>query len=133
MPTGAQRDHTFVSATFSVSLMCVPSRALQDILGFFKQQSPMELSRLQAQAAARTDKLTRMAQLQLKVCMFWWWWLGASALGVMVGLCVARGVGVWTGWVVAATRLLMLLLPPSCAPCTLCPPPPSPPLVLCRP
>lgn len=36
------------------------------MLGFFKQESPMELSRLQAQAQANTDRLAHMAQLQLK-------------------------------------------------------------------
>lgn len=40
--------------------------AVQDVTAFFKSDEVLELSRLQAQAAARTDKLKHMAQLQLQ-------------------------------------------------------------------
>jgi len=40
--------------------------AVQDVVGFFRSEESVELSRLQAQAAARTDKLRHMAQLQLQ-------------------------------------------------------------------
>jgi hypothetical protein len=39
--------------------------AVQDVVDFFRSEQTLELSRLQAQAAARTDKLRRMAQLQI--------------------------------------------------------------------
>lgn len=42
------------------------SKAFSDVGAFFKSDRPLELSRLQAQAQARTDKLRRVAQLQLK-------------------------------------------------------------------
>lgn len=60
------------AADFVVRLAVAPSyvtynrRALNEVSDFFKSDRPMELSRLQAQAAARTDQLRRMAQLQLK-------------------------------------------------------------------
>lgn len=40
--------------------------AVLDVVGFFRSEESVELSRLQAQAAARTDKLRHMAQLQLQ-------------------------------------------------------------------
>lgn len=40
--------------------------ALAEVAGFFRPEEALELSRLQAQAAARTDKLRHMAQLQLR-------------------------------------------------------------------
>lgn len=60
------------SADLLVQLALAPSyvtynnTAIQDVMEFFKSEEALELSRLQAQAAARTDKLRRMAQLQLK-------------------------------------------------------------------
>jgi len=60
------------SADYIVRLAVAPSYvtynrlAISEVADFFKSDRPMELSRLQAQAAARTDKLRHMAQLQLK-------------------------------------------------------------------
>jgi hypothetical protein len=60
------------SADYSVKLAVAPSYvtynrvAISEVADFFKSDRPMELSRLQAQAAARTDKLRHMAQLQIK-------------------------------------------------------------------
>lgn len=60
------------SADLLVQLALAPSyvtynnTAIQDVVEFFKSEDALELSRLQAQAAARTDKLRHMAQLQLK-------------------------------------------------------------------
>jgi hypothetical protein len=48
------------------SYVTYSSAAVQDVVGFFRSDESMELSRLQAQAAARTDKLRHMAQLQLQ-------------------------------------------------------------------
>jgi hypothetical protein len=48
------------------SYVTYSSAAVQDVVGFFRSDEPLELSRLQAQAAARTDKLRHMAQLQLQ-------------------------------------------------------------------
>jgi hypothetical protein len=60
------------SADYVARLAVAPSYvtynryAITEVAEFFKSDRPMELSRLQAQAAARTDKLRHMAQLQLK-------------------------------------------------------------------
>lgn len=60
------------SADLLLQLALAPSyvtynnSAIQGVVGFFKSEESLELSRLQAQAAARTDKLRHMAQLQLK-------------------------------------------------------------------
>lgn len=48
------------------SYVTYSSAAVQDVAGFFRSDESLELSRLQAQAAARTDKLRHMAQLQLQ-------------------------------------------------------------------
>jgi hypothetical protein len=48
------------------SYVTYSSGAVQDVVGFFRSDESLELSRLQAQAAARTDKLRHMAQLQLR-------------------------------------------------------------------
>jgi hypothetical protein len=48
------------------SYVTYSSAAVQDVVGFFRSDEALELSRLQAQAAARTDKLRHMAQLQLQ-------------------------------------------------------------------
>eukprot|EP00775_Hariotina_reticulata_P007140 gene7140-7355_t len=60
------------SADVLVRLAVAPSyvtynnAAMQAIANFFKSEDTMELSTLQAQAAARTDKLRQAAQLQLR-------------------------------------------------------------------
>jgi Repeating coiled region of VPS13 len=60
------------SADLLVQLALAPSyvtysaSTLSDVAHFFRSEGSLELSSLQAQAAARTDKLRHMAQLQLR-------------------------------------------------------------------
>jgi hypothetical protein len=66
------RNPQDVSCDLVVQVAVAPSyvtynnAALAEVAGFFKTEEALELSRLQAQAAARTDKLRHMAQLQLR-------------------------------------------------------------------
>eukprot|EP00879_Flechtneria_rotunda_P014384 GHRR01015031.1.p1 GENE.GHRR01015031.1~~GHRR01015031.1.p1 ORF type:complete len:739 (+),score=279.88 GHRR01015031.1:222-2438(+) len=55
-----------VRLTLAPSYVTYNTMAIQEVAGFFKSDESLELSRLQAQAAARTDKLRHMAQLQLR-------------------------------------------------------------------
>lgn len=55
-----------VQLAVAPSYVTYDEAALADMSGFFKSEESLQLSRLQAQAAARTDKLRHMAQLQLR-------------------------------------------------------------------
>lgn len=55
-----------VRVAVAPSYVTYNNAAVQDVVGFFRSDETLELSRLQAQAAARTDKLRHMAQLQLQ-------------------------------------------------------------------
>jgi hypothetical protein len=55
-----------VQLAVAPSYVTYNNAAIADVAGFFRTEEALELSRLQAQAAARTDKLRHMAQLQLR-------------------------------------------------------------------